>query len=113
MNPIDLASKDYQAAKKYAAKLYSDGIELAYEIAKEMQKRYKLTDREYTIILEKLIDKTLSPLKYIIQEFEYLPEDIKNIFKTEEERKIDKKISELVTERISKMIEEAEKLGRT
>ena len=110
--PIDPASKDYKASKRYAMQIYLDGIELAYETALKAKEKYKLTEHEYIILFEKLLEKTLGPLKYLLQEFEYLPEDVKNIFRTEEEKELEKKISELVSKRIEKMIKEAEKLGR-
>lgn len=109
--PIDLASKDYQASKRYAMQIYLEGIDVAYKVAQQSKERYGLSPREYIVVLEKLLDKTISPLKYLIQEYEHLPEDIKNIFRTEEEREIEKKISELISKRLSKIIKEAEKLG--
>lgn len=113
ISPIDLASKDYQAAKRYAIQIYLEGIDVAYKVAQQSKEKYGLSDKEYLIVFESLLDKVLGPLKYAIQEYEHLPDDVKALFKTEEERDIEKRISELVSKRLSKIIEEAEKLGKT
>ncbi len=109
--PIDVASKDYNASKRYAIYLYVEGIGIALEVAKKAKEKYGLNEHEYLLIFEKLLDKVLGPLKYVMQEFEYLPEDVKNLFRTTEEIELEEKIARLVSERIEKMIEEAEKLG--
>jgi 3-oxoacyl-[acyl-carrier-protein] synthase III len=111
--PIDLASKDYQAAKRYAIQMYMEGVDIAYKVAQQSKEKYGLSEMEYMAVFEKLLDKAFSPLKYLLQEYEHLPEDIKAIFKTEEEREIDKRITELVSKRLSKIIEEAEKFGKS
>jgi len=111
MSPIDVASKDYNASKSYAIYLYVEGIGIAIESAKRAKEKYNLDEHEYLIVFEKLLDKVLGPLKYVLQEFEYLPEDVKNLFRTAEERELEEKLSKLVSERIAKMIEEAERLG--
>ncbi|MEM0084387.1 MAG: hypothetical protein QW743_02645 [Candidatus Methanomethylicia archaeon] len=110
--PIDLASKDYQAAKKYAIQVYLEGVDVAIKVAQQSKEKYGLSEKEYITILDSILDKTISPLKYLIQEYEHLPEDIKDLFRTEEERDIERRISELVSKRLSKIIEEAEKFGR-
>lgn len=109
---IDLASKDYQAAKRYAIQIYLEGVDVAIKVAQQSKEKYGLSEKEYMMILDKTLDKAISPLKYVIQEYDHLPEDIKNLFRTEEEKEIEKKISELVSKRLSKIIEEAEKFGR-
>lgn len=110
--PIDLASKDYQAAKKYAIQVYLESVDVAIKVAQQSKEKYGLSEREYITILDSILDKAISPLKYLIQEYEHLPEDIKDLFRTEEERNIERRISELVSKRLSKIIEEAEKFGR-
>ncbi len=112
ISPIDIASKDYNASKSYAIYLYVEGIGIALEAAKKAKEKYSLSEHEYFTVFEKLLDKVLGPLKYVLQEFEYLPEDVKNLFRTAEERKIEEELSRLVSERIAKMIEEAERLGK-
>jgi len=110
--PIDVASKDYNASKRYAVHIYVESIGVAIEAAKKAKEKFNLDEHEYVIVFEKLLDKVLGPLKYLLQEFDYLPEDAKNLFRTTEEKELEKKIAKLVSERITKMIEEAERLGR-
>ncbi|GEM_PF-895053 len=113
LTPIDVASKDYNASKRYAIHLYVESIGIALEAAKRAREKYHLSEHEYKVVFEKLLEKVLGPLKYLIHEFEYLPEDVKNLFRNAEEKELEEKIAKLVSKRIEKIIKEAEKFGET
>ena len=98
--PYPLGSEEWESFKNFAVRQYKEGVELAVRTFEWLHVDFKLEPQEQIEVLKAVLDKALSPLVYLWEQWQLLTPPARLPYATPEYRQV-----------LEKQIAEAKQIG--